>query len=67
MPFTIAAGPRRYSSSQLTVLVITSRHGPTENTVPLLLRVCVLPALRSNGRCLQSHRLAMGLYATIFK
>jgi hypothetical protein len=25
----------------------------------------MLRALHSNGRCLQSHRLAMGLYATI--
>jgi hypothetical protein len=32
-----------------------------ESTALLLLR-----ALPSNGRCLQSHRLATGLYATIF-
>jgi hypothetical protein len=32
-----------------------------ENTVLLVLR-----ALPSNDRCLQSHRLALSLYATIF-
>jgi hypothetical protein len=32
----------------------------------LLLRVCMLRALPSNGRYLQSHRVAMGLYAAIF-
>jgi hypothetical protein len=37
----------------------------TEITVLLLLRVCMLRALLSNGRCLQSHCLATGLYATI--
>jgi hypothetical protein len=37
----------------------------TENTVVLLLHVCMLYALPSNGCCLQSHCLAMGLYTTI--
>jgi hypothetical protein len=32
----------------------------------LLLRACMLLALPRNGRCLHSHRLATGLYATIF-
>jgi hypothetical protein len=35
------------------------------NTIVLLLRACMLRALHSNGRCLQSHRLIRGLYATI--
>jgi hypothetical protein len=39
----------------------------TENTILLLLRACMLRALPSNGRCLKSHRLAMSLYATVFK
>jgi hypothetical protein len=34
--------------------------------VVLLLRACMLQALLSNGRCLQSHRLTTGLYATEF-
>jgi hypothetical protein len=37
----------------------------TENTVLLLLRACMLRALPSNGRCLQSNRLATGLYAKV--
>jgi hypothetical protein len=37
-----------------------------ENSVLLLLHVRMLRALSSNGRSLQSHCLAMGLYATIF-
>jgi hypothetical protein len=36
------------------------------NTVFLLLRACILRAIPSNGRCLQSQRPATGLYATIF-
>jgi hypothetical protein len=36
------------------------------NPVVLLLRAYMLRALPSNGRCLQSHRLAAGLYATIY-
>jgi hypothetical protein len=51
--------------SQLTALVITTLHEPTENTVPLLLRARMLRALPSNDHCLQSHRLATGLYATV--
>jgi hypothetical protein len=35
------------------------------NPVFLLLHACMLLALPSNGRYLQSHCLAMGLYATI--
>jgi hypothetical protein len=35
------------------------------NPVVLLLRVCMLRALHSNGRCLQSHGLATGMYTTI--
>jgi hypothetical protein len=35
------------------------------NPVVLLLRACMLQTLQGNGRCLQSHRLATGLYATI--
>jgi hypothetical protein len=38
----------------------------TENTVLLLFHACMLWALPSNVRCLQSHRLARGLYATIY-
>jgi hypothetical protein len=53
-------------SSKLFPL-ITPRHGPTENTALLLLRACMLRPLPSNGHCLQSHRLATGLYATIFR
>jgi hypothetical protein len=34
------------------------------NSVVLLLRASMLRALPNNGRCLQSHRLATGLYAT---
>jgi hypothetical protein len=44
-------------------------NGPSaniENTVPVLLAACVLRALCSNGRCLQIHCLATGLYDTIF-
>jgi hypothetical protein len=37
------------------------------NPVVLLLCACMLRALPSNGRCLQSHRLATCLYATIYK
>jgi hypothetical protein len=37
----------------------------TENTVLLLVCACMLRVLPNNGRCLQSHRLAMSLYATI--
>jgi hypothetical protein len=36
------------------------------NSVVLLLRACTLRALPSNGRCLQSHRLATGLFSTIY-
>jgi hypothetical protein len=49
----------RYFPFRRLVSLIASRHGPRRNT-PLLL----LP-LPHNGRCLQSHRLATGLYATI--
>jgi hypothetical protein len=35
------------------------------NTIVLLLRACMLRALPSNGRFLQSHRLPTGLYAVI--
>jgi hypothetical protein len=35
------------------------------NLVVLLLRACMLRALPSNGRCLQSHCLATDLYATV--
>jgi hypothetical protein len=35
-----------------------------ENTVLLLSRACMLRALPCNGRCLPSHCLAAGLYAT---
>jgi hypothetical protein len=38
----------------------------TENIVLLLLGACMLRALTCNGRCLQSRRLATGLYATIY-
>jgi hypothetical protein len=37
----------------------------TESTLILLSGACMLRALPSNGRCLQSRRLAMGLYSTI--
>jgi hypothetical protein len=37
------------------------------NTILLLLRACMLRSLRSNGRCLQSHCLTAGLYATILR
>jgi hypothetical protein len=36
-----------------------------ENGVLLLLRACMLRPLPSNVRCLQSHFLATGLYATL--
>jgi hypothetical protein len=36
----------------------------TENTVFLLLHACMLRALPSNYRCLQSHHLATALYTT---
>jgi hypothetical protein len=36
-----------------------------QNTALLLLNSCVLWAVPSNGLCLQSHSLAMGLYTTI--
>jgi hypothetical protein len=36
-----------------------------ENTVLLSLRACMLRAIPSNGSCLQSHCLEMGLYATL--
>jgi hypothetical protein len=32
---------------------------------PLFYFVCMLRALPSNGRCLQNHCLAMGLYTTL--
>jgi hypothetical protein len=44
-------------------LLITSRHGSTENTFPVLLLACSLRTLPSNGRCLQSLGLAKGLHA----
>jgi hypothetical protein len=50
---------------ELSSKLCPSRHGPTENTVPLLLRAYMLRALPSNGRCLQSHRLTTDLYATV--
>jgi hypothetical protein len=37
----------------------------TGDTFLLLLRSYLLRALRSNGRCLQNHYLATGLYTTI--
>jgi hypothetical protein len=37
----------------------------TENTVLLLLLAFMLRPLRNNGRSLQSHLLATGLYATV--
>jgi hypothetical protein len=37
-----------------------------ENTVLLLLRTCMLRALRINDRCLPSQWFAAGLYATVF-
>jgi hypothetical protein len=37
----------------------------TENTILLLLTACMLWALPSNVRCLQSHCLAMGLFTII--
>jgi hypothetical protein len=37
----------------------------TQKTVFLLLCAFMLQALPSNGRCLPSHYLAMGLYATL--
>jgi hypothetical protein len=36
------------------------------NPVVLLLRACMLRALPNNGRCLQTHRLATGLYVTLY-
>jgi hypothetical protein len=36
------------------------------NAAVLLLRACMFRTLPSNGSCLQSHRLAKGLYATIY-
>jgi hypothetical protein len=36
------------------------------NTVVLLLRACMLRALPTNGRCLQSHLLATGVFVTIY-
>jgi hypothetical protein len=42
-------------------LLINGLHNP----VVLLLRAHMLRALSSNGRCLQTHRLTTGLYATI--
>jgi hypothetical protein len=37
------------------------------NPVVLLLRACMLGALLSNGRCLESHCLVMRLYARVLK
>jgi hypothetical protein len=37
-----------------------------ENTVLILLHTCMLRTLPSNGRYLQIHCLATGLYATLF-
>lgn len=45
-------------------------NGPSayiENTVPLLVAACVLPALSSNRRCLHIHCLATGLHAKIHR
>jgi hypothetical protein len=44
----------------------TSAARATENIFLLLLRACTLLALPSSGRCLQSHRLATGLCATVY-
>jgi hypothetical protein len=37
------------------------------NPVVIFLRTCMSRASPSNGRCLQSHRLATGLYSTVSK
>jgi hypothetical protein len=52
-----------FRGNGLTELLL--RNG-LHNLVVLLLRVSKLLALPSNGRCLQSRRLAIGLYTTIF-
>jgi hypothetical protein len=55
------------NSTQLTLSLAYTNISAriTENIVLLLLRACMLRTLPSNGRCLQSHSLATGLYATL--
>jgi hypothetical protein len=62
-------GPHRKHRSSIVARVRISGNVFTEsllrnglhNPVVLLLHACMLPVLPSNGRCLQSHRLATGL------
>jgi hypothetical protein len=72
LKITIRHEPRRKHSLYFCRGVFTSSlHSNSrgaddiENSVLLLLRAWMLRTLPSNGRCLQSHCLATGLYATI--
>jgi hypothetical protein len=55
-------GPRRKHSPSIVVQACADH---IYNTVLLLLRECMLRALPCKDRCLRSHCLATGLYATI--
>jgi hypothetical protein len=54
-----------YISMFTALLRSNGRGADYRDTALLLLRGCVLRALPNNGHCLQSHRLATGLCATI--
>jgi hypothetical protein len=62
-PFVYRCAHVRVSWNVFTEPLLRNR---LHNHVVLLLRACMLQVLPSNGRCLQSHRLATGLYATIY-
>jgi hypothetical protein len=69
---TLWHGPRRRHIFSIVACVFTAllrsngRLWTTENIALLLLLVCILRLLPGNGRCLQSHSLATGLYATVY-
>jgi hypothetical protein len=46
------------------ILALTSRHGPHRKHCSSIVACMYVAGLTNNGRCLQSHRLATGLYAT---
>jgi hypothetical protein len=64
LAYNISAPITLYCCVRVRCLETTAEDN-TENTVLLLLSACMSWALPSNGHCIQSHRLATGLYATL--
>jgi hypothetical protein len=62
---TILRGPNKKHRFQQGVFTDPLHRNGLHNFVLLLLRASMLRAFPSNGRCLQSHCLATGLYATL--